>query len=278
MRQPTLLLVDLSYQTYRAAAAHPLLRSQDRVFTGGLFGFMVTVMKIVRDCAADRVVVCEDVKPYKRSLVYPEYKQLRKSTEDSELREKYLSSVPLVKEFLGVAGIPIMRAPGFESDDCIGHTVRKYHYRFHSIIAASNDSDLYQLLAYPRFRVWRKDHDSVMDAARLLKETGLSPPQFMTAASLMGTHNDVAGIPRVGEKTAYKAVQNPGALRQYMEQHRALIERNQHLQHLPYDGFPFDLELPPPGTFDRHALYRWSARYDINITSAMVTALEQVTA
>lgn len=272
-----LLLVDLSYQTYRAASAFRNLTSIEGEFTGGLFGFMATVSKIVRECGADRMVVCEDVKPYKRSVTYPEYKLIRKNNADEELKALYLTSITQVKEMLGVIGVPIMAHAGFESDDCIAHVVRLHRHRWRAIYAASNDSDLYQLFGCPWFKVWRKDADNVMDYWKLKEETGLDHNEFMLASALMGTHNDIAGIRGVGEKTAYKAVREPGLLRKYMEQHQELIERNLALIKLPHADFPQEAPLPQPTRpFDHRALYRWCVKYDINVTASMVNAFEQV--
>ena len=272
-----LLAVDLSYQTYRAASSHPTLKSMDDVFTGGVFGFMVTLAKTIRECRATHVVVTKDVKPYRRSETYPEYKMLRKNTQDLELRDKYLASVPLVEELLDVVGIPTMEAPGFESDDCIAHIISHHRHRYQTIYAASNDSDLYQLFYCAWFKVWRKDAESVMDYWRLLKETGLEPEEFIMASALMGTHNDIAGIPKVGPVTSYKAAKNPGLLRPYLERHGELIQRNLGLIRLPHAAFPRDLPVPHRHkAFDARALYKWCAKYDITTTRSMVDAFEQV--
>jgi len=272
-----LLAVDLSYQTYRAASVHSTLTSVEDVFTGGVFGFMVSVAKIIRECGATEVVVTKDVKPYKRSEVYPEYKQLRRDSANEELRDKYLASVPLVLEMLETVGIPTMEALGFESDDCIAHIVSQHRHRYRTIYAASNDSDLYQLFYCPWFKVWRKDTESVMDYWRLREETGLDPEEFVLASALMGTHNDIAGIPRVGPKTAYKAVLNPGLLRPYYQRYNDLIQRNLGLIRLPHAAFPGEMPVPKrTRSFDVRALYRWCAKYDITATQSMVTAFEQV--
>lgn len=271
-----LLAVDLSYQSYRAAAAHPGLTSSEGEFTGGLYGFLVTLAKIIRDTAATRVVVCEDRKPYKRSEVYPAYKQLRKTEADPELAERARLTKRQVVEAMGVIGIPVVGVDGFESDDIIAHFVTHHRHRFHALYAASNDSDLFQLLKYLRFRVYRKDETDVMDYQRLKDTTGLEPDEYMLATALMGTHNDVEGIPRVGEKTSVKAVKDPGMLRMYRERHGALIDRNLSLIKLPHAEFPSNLALPPMGTFHLRSLYRFCAKYDINTTATMLDAFEKV--
>lgn len=271
-----LLGVDLSYQSYRAAAAHGKLTSSTGEFTGGLYGFLVTLAKTINDTQATHVVVCEDRKPYRRSLLYPEYKQLRKATADEELKERADVTKLQVMKALDVIGIPVVGVNGFESDDIIGHYVTRHRHRFETIYAASNDSDLFQLLIHRRFRVYRKDETDVVSYDSLKRSTGLEPEEFMLASALMGTHNDVAGIPKVGEKTAIKAVKTPSALRMYREQWADLIERNLRLIRLPYEGFPAHLELPTCGSFVGRDFIRHLARYDINVTTSMMNAFERV--
>lgn len=270
-----LLAVDLSYQTYRAAAAHPMLTC-GRTFTGGVYGFLATLAKQIRETKATDVVICRDVKPYKRSEVYPEYKQLRKKNADDELLKAFNQSLVLVNEVIDVMGFPTMEAPGFESDDCIGWLVHRHRHRFSMIYASSNDSDLYQLFWWPHFKVLRKDINDVMDLELLTSSLGMSPAEFMLASALQGTHNDIAGIPGVGPKTAYKAVRDPSLMRAHREKHGALIERNLQLIKLPHAEFP-SLGLPTStGRFDERALYRWCGRYDIDVTHSMLNSFEGV--
>ena len=276
MTHRTLLAVDLSYQVYRAAASHPNLESADGTFTGGLYGFLVTVSKVIRDTGATHVVVCQDRRPYHRSKLYPEYKMLRKATQDEDLKRKADLSMDQVLTACEVIGLPVVGIDGFESDDIIGHYVHTHRGRFKDIYAASNDSDLYQLFWCQHFHVYRKDMDDLMDHAKLLEITGLDPEQFTLAHALMGTHNDVAGIPRVGEKTSIRAVKDPGVLRTYRERHNDLIERNIRLIKLPYEGFPRSLEMPTMGRFSHRALYKFAARYDMTVTASMLNAFEQV--
>jgi DNA polymerase-1 len=272
-----LLAVDLSYQTYRAASSHQDLTNADGVFTGGLYGFLVMVAKIINDSGATHVVVTEDRKPYHRSKLYPEYKLIRKSTMDEKLKAKVEVSKPQIMETLAVIGIPVVGVPGYESDDVIAHYAGRHRHRFDLIYAASNDSDLFQLLEYDTFRVYRKDEHDIIDRQRLLEDTGLSPSEFSLATALMGTHNDVEGIPKVGIKTACAAVKNASTLRMYRERHGAMIDRNKRLIALPYEGFPRDLELPgPTRRFDARTLYRFMVKYDITVTNPMLNAFERI--
>ena len=281
MIRPALLLVDLSYQSYRAAASHANLTAADGTFTGGVYGFMMSVCKIIIDNRVDKVVVCEDVKPYVRSLEYPEYKNVRRKQMDvkaEEIRDKHIASLPLIKEMLDIAGIPVMGVKGYESDDCIGYVVRQHRGRYRRIIAASNDSDLFPMLKFPNFAICKKSDASDLYTLDSLREEfpGLEPDDLSMVSALMGTHNDIEGIKGVGPKTATKAVQTPGLLRQYREQWSDLIDRNLRLIRLPHPTFP---RMAIPGrtrTYKSRDLVKWCSMFDITTTRHMDEAFEQV--
>lgn len=273
---PVLLAVDLSYQTYRAAAAHPMLTCDD-VFTGGLYGFLSTLGKMVRETEATRVVFCRDTKPYKRSAMYPQYKQLRKKSADDELLKRFTSSLELVTATIEALGHEPWAIPGFESDDLIAHAAIKYRHRFDRIYAGSNDSDLYQLLYLDNFAIYGKDIADVMTGERLLKTQGLTPEQHALMTAMTGTHNDVEGIPMVGPVTAKKAIADPALMRHYRSKWADVIDRNRTLIKLPHAEFPREARLPQgrPG-FNARKLYSSLGRYDIDCTAAMLSAFEQI--
>lgn len=265
----------MSNHVYKAAAAHPMLTSR-RIFTGGLYGFFTTFAKMMRETRATHVAFCQDIKPYKRSEFYPEYKQFRKANRDEDLLKMYKQSMSLVLEVMDACGLAPWGLQGFECDDLIGHCVVKYRHRFDRIYAASNDSDLWQLLWCDNFAIYRKSIADLMTGERLAKELGLTPAQHMLAVALMGSHNDVEGIPRVGEKTAYAAVKDAAALRKLRERHGALIDRNLGLIKLPHVALPRSASLPQHAAFNPRALYKALGRYDIDVTASMVNAFEQL--
>lgn len=276
MRAPTILAVDLSYQCYRASAAHPMLTSR-RTFTGGLYGFLTTLAKTLRETRADRLVICQDRKPYVRSIAYPNYKLLRKERADDELLMMHKQSMKLILDALEVLGFPVWGVDGFESDDLVGHIIQQHRSRFDRIYAASNDSDLYQLLWCEHFFVYKDSIATVVSGDSLLKSKGLTPSQFMLATALQGTHNDIEGIAGVGEKRAAAAARDPALLRQYQAKHADLIARNLSLIQLPHPQFPRGERIPKRDKrFSAQALYRFCGRYDIDVTKAMLDSFDQL--
>lgn len=271
-----LLAVDLSYQVYRATAAHPMLTCK-REFTGGLYGFFTTLAKMVRETEATHLVFCQDRKPYLRSVSYPEYKAFRKKNQDEEMLKMHKQSMRLVLETLSDLNYPVWGLDGFESDDLIGHVATKYRSRYDRIYAASNDSDLFQLLTAPNFAIYTKGIADVMTGEKLWKTQSLKPSDFMHMTAITGTHNDVQGIDRVGPVTAKKALADPALMRELRSKHAAVIDRNLKLIKLPHPEFPYETTIPTwEYAFDERTLYRSLGRYDIDVTNSMVKAFQQV--
>jgi 5'-3' exonuclease len=249
-----------------------------RTFTGGLFGFMTTFAKMVRETKATDVVFCQDRKPYLRSKTYPEYKQIRKKNRDDELLKMFNQSMSIVLGCLTDCGFEPWGVDGFESDDLIGFSAIKYRHRFDHVYAGSNDSDLFQLLWIPNFSIYSKSINECTSGKSLLEKTGLRPDQFSLMTALTGTHNDIAGIVGVGPVTAKKAVLEPSLMRQQREKHAAIIDRNMELIKLPHHEFPWSEPLPRwQGEFQVRDLYKSLGYYDIDVTNSMVHAFEQIT-
>lgn len=275
-KERRLLAVDLSNQVWRNLHAHHQLRSSDGKFTGALYGFLTSLAAYIRDTEATDVVICKDSKPYLRSLIYPEYKLLRKKQQRPEDREAYEESIGYVHAALDILGLPVMFAPGFESDDCIGRLVITQRNRFDLIVAASSDSDLHQLLWVPNFLVMGKSFAQAVSADTLYVNTGLTPEQFIIASALQGTHNDIEGILGVGEVTAAKAIHDPALMRQMREKHLLIIERNLSLIRLPHADFP-PLPLPQrTRAFNPRAFFRFLGQFDIDATKNMLDTFEVV--
>jgi len=261
----TLICVDLSNQVYKASAAHPMLSSGDE-FTGGLYGFMMAIAKAIDECDATSVVLCTDSKPYKRSLVYPEYKLLRADTKDPELAERATTSIAQIRELMKVMGWPIWSIPGFESDDLIAHATIYYRHRYNKIIAMSNDSDLYQLFEWKHFGLYKgkkglythEDYDA---------EWGLPAKKLVEALSMTGTHNEVEGIHGIGPATARKLITgDPAKYRTVREKNLELIKRNESVIKLPHPDFPVGENIPPYSCkYNERALQRFCARYEIQL-------------
>lgn len=271
-----LLCVDLSNQVYRAAHVFAGLTSDER-FTGGLYGFIAIVQKAIKEVGATDIVICTDTKPYLRTKVYPEYKSLRKETQDELLAEDVRYSITLIKEFLSVVGWPLWSLLGFESDDLVAHAVRKYGFRYDLVVAQSNDSDLYQLFEHPRFLIYKGKGKTYSRADYEKEWKGITAEQFVTAHALIGTHNEVEGIRGIGPATAIDLVQHPEKLRNVRAKYVGIVDRNIQLIRLPHADLPYTERIPDyTRRYVERDLLRFCGRYDITLTQEMCVAFAQV--
>lgn len=274
-----LLTVDLSNQVYRACHAHDQLTFEGQ-FTGGLYGFMQSVSKAIEVAGATDLLVCQDRKPYRRSLVYPQYKLLRKTTQDPEMRDMYDESLPQILKLLDVLGVPTWAVDGFECDDLIADVSRRLRHRFESVCAMSSDSDLHQLFGSRGFRIYKNGKTKLVDQREFgMLYNHITPDEFVLASAMAGTHNEIEGVKGVGIVTAIKIIKDPVKLRSFRATHAELIERNLALIRLPHPDLP---RLPIPllehkGQTDHtRELYRYCAQYNIQVQPWVTHAFDQV--
>lgn len=278
---PTLLIVDHKNLLYRSTHVHARLFSR-RVFTGALYGVMVSVLRAVHDTGATAVVVATDSPPYRRKDEFEGYKSDRKKQKDDPDTEVFLkkaaASDPLVRKWYACVGIPLWEVPGYEYDDVCAWAVDRYKDRYPRIVAMTNDSDLYQLFDVPAFSVYKSVAKGEYTRDSFVREFGeLTREDWITFLSLTGTHNAVPGVHGVGAVTARKALERPGVMRELLAKHSDVIERNRRLIQLPHPTFPKD-----PGLYIRK--HRYSTRdvtmfcheYEINLTGSMLAALQDL--
>lgn len=206
MKKPVVLLIDYNNLIFRALHSHPDLTS-NKIFTGGLYGFMVMLAAEVNKHKVDRVVVCHDVKPYHRDLETDGgYKSNRKPLEKDVVKKLQMTK-ELVFEFLQQVQCANMKKKGWEADDCIANFCRKKHKKCKRILIMSNDSDLYQLLFLRN--VYLINSKGAFGYDRFREEfPSITPRDWTKVVALAGGHNGIPGIHSVGVKTAAKMVAN----------------------------------------------------------------------
>lgn len=274
-RNRVLLLADLSNLAYRYSAAHATL-THAGTFTGGLYGFMVSLAKVVNELRVTRVGLCKDHPPYKRLAVLPEYKGDR-SGRDPVLYANVEVTKGLIEDWCKVINVSVFSMPGYEADDWIAlHAIRSTKFN-DMIVAWSNDADLFQLFSIRNFAMYR-GKTGLYTREQFQKDfDGISREHLRLILAMVGTHNAVPGIKGIGEVTAKKIVTDPALLRKTMLVHGEVIERNLKLIELPYSDLYDDLGLAPraavkPQTYDERAMLKFCTQHGITLTSAMSKA------
>ena len=223
------------------------LSTSDGTPTGGIYGFAVIAMEIVREIRPDKVVVAWDkakTSISKRKAIYADYKAGRKKP-----GEDFYVQIPLLKELILALGWSFVELDDYEADDIIGTLARQAVASSASADASllrrtqstaqsatpaslnkptadapekwevtivSSDLDMLQIVdknikMYRLLKGFSKLEE--IDVSALEKKYGISKEQFLDLKALKGDASDnIPGVPGIGEKGAVKLLNKYGNL------------------------------------------------------------------
>jgi len=268
---PRLYIIDSHGQLYASYYAIRDLTSPKGEPTNATYGFVATLLKILREEKPEYLAACFDMPgPTHRHELFEAYKAHRKP-----MPADLIVQVQRVREVLGLMGIPAVEYPGYEADDCIATLVDRGRAAGMDVVICSRDKDLEQLVG-PGVTMLDTKTFEHLDAEGILKRRGVTPEQMLDVLALMGDATDnIPGVPGIGEKTAVKLVARYGALEnllahaaevkgkvgENLRTHRADALRSHELVRLD-PGVPLAVALEAcrtPASFDRRpvvALFR----------------------
>ncbi len=199
-----LLIIDSNSLINRAFYGVKYLSSHDGTPTNAIYGFMMTLMKLLDDNKPDYVCAAFDLKaPTFRHKMYAEYKAQRKP-----MPEGLKVQMPIAKDILAAMGVNILEKEGFEADDIIGTVSRICDEGGVECLIATGDKDDLQLASQTTkvlLTVTKQgvtETDSCDDKA-VFARYGVTPAEFIDVKALMGdTSDNIPGVKGIGEKTA----------------------------------------------------------------------------
>jgi len=199
-----LLAIDGNSLINRAFYGIKLLTTKDGQYTNGVYGFINILHRLEELETPDGVAVAFDLRaPTFRHEMYSEYKAGRKGMPD-ELR----SQMPILKEWLTLAGYTCIECEGYEADDILGTLACLCEQSGNECVISTGDRDSLQLIS-DKTRVllaatkMGKPEIINYDKTALNEKYGLSPEQMIELKALMGDSSDnIPGVAGVGEKTA----------------------------------------------------------------------------
>ena len=199
-----LLAIDGNSIINRAFYGVRLLTTKDGRYTNAVYGFINILNKLLESENPDGVAVAFDLKaPTFRHKKYDAYKAGRKGM-PAELAEQ----MPVMKEWLRLAGYTCIECEGYEADDILGTLSRLCEENGDECVIATGDRDSLQLIS-DKTRVLltatKMGRPEIInyDKAALKEKYGLTPPEMIELKSLMGDSSDnIPGVAGVGEKTA----------------------------------------------------------------------------
>jgi DNA polymerase-1 len=205
---PLLLLVDGSSYLYRAFHALPDLRNKDGEPTGALYGVLNMLRRLESDYKADYKAVVFDAKGKTfRDDWYPEYKAHRPPMPEDLVRQ-----IEPIHAAIKAAGWPLLMVDGVEADDVIGTLATQASADGTETLISTGDKDLTQLVG-PQVRWYNTMSNELLDEAGVVAKFGVAPERIVDYLALVGDKVDgVPGVPKCGEKTAAKWLEQYGSL------------------------------------------------------------------
>jgi DNA polymerase-1 len=217
MAKERLIILDGHSLMNRAFYALPPLTNTEGLHTNALYGFTGMLFKMKEEIKPDYIVCTFDRKaPTFRHEEYKEYKAGRKKM-PPELGEQF----PVLKELLNLLAIDVFEIDGFEADDLIGTLSKFAEQKGIEVYIVTGDRDALQLASDDIKVVITKkgmSEKEIYDYNRMVEDFGVTPTQFIDVKGLMGDSSDnIPGVPGIGEKTAYKLIQQYGSVENVLQ-------------------------------------------------------------
>ncbi len=208
-----LVIIDGKSVFYRGYYAMGNLSKSDGTPTGGVYGFAVIALEIVKEIQPTKVVVAWDkakTSIRKRKEIYPDYKAGR-----TKPPEDFFAQIPLLKKLIAALGWGFLECDDYEADDIIGTLARQADEEIDKdgncdwdTVIVSSDLDMLQIVdentrMYRLLKGFSKLEE--MDVPAVEEKYGILKNQFLDLKALKGdTSDNIPGVPGVGEKTAVK--------------------------------------------------------------------------
>ena len=203
-----LYIIDSHGQLYASYYAIQSMTSPKGEPTNATYGFVATLLKVLREEKPEYLVACFDMPgPTHRHEAYAQYKAQRRPIPDD-----LPVQIERVHEILSLLGIPAVESPGYEADDCIAAIVERGRKAGLDVVICSRDKDLEQLVG-PGVTMLDTRSFERLDGEAIVKKRGVRPEQMGDVLALMGDASDnIPGVPGIGPKTATRLIAEYGTL------------------------------------------------------------------
>lgn len=257
-----LFVIDASGYLYRSYFAIRGMTNPKGESTNSLYGFIRSVLKLMKDFQPDHVVAVFDGPKSiaSRVEIYKEYKAHRKEM-PGDLRYQ----IEWAQQYCDMMGIPKLCVSGVEADDTIGSVASWASEKGCFVYMCTSDKDMAQLVNNNIHLLNTFKENQVLDAKGVEEAYGVPPHLIIDMLAMTGDASDnVPGIAGFGPKTAASLLQEFGSLDAILQhpekvggkktqmiidqKENALISRklvtiNNHVD-FPKDGTFFSLKKP----------------------------------
>ncbi len=214
------MVVDGHSLAYRAFFALPVdnFTTRDNQHTNAIYGFLSMFVNLIKAEKPTHLAVAFDTSRHSfRTEEYAEYKATR-----SETPQEFRGQIPLLQDCLAAMSVPVLTKEGVEADDILATLATQGADQGFDVLVVSGDRDTIQLvndditLLYPS--VQGVSQLKRYDPTTVQERYGVRPEQYPDIAALVGeTSDNLPGVPKVGEKTAVKWLNQFGSLDALLE-------------------------------------------------------------
>ncbi len=199
-----LVIIDGKSVFYRGYYAMPNLSTKDGTPTGGVYGFAVLALEVVKRLKPDYVCVAWDkaqTNIRSRLALYPAYKANRKPAPPD-----FYEQIPLLHDLLESLGWPLYEADDYEADDLMGAFAKQAGKKGVESYLVTSDLDVLQLVnPHTRIYTLKKGLSNIelFSEDSFREKYGVNANQWVDVKALKGDSSDnVPGVAGIGEKTA----------------------------------------------------------------------------
>jgi len=210
-----LYLIDASGWIYRSYFAIRNMTNSQGESTNALFGFIRSVMKLIKDFNPQYVASVFDGprNAIKREALYAQYKAHRTAM-PQDLRYQ----IDWAHKFCDLMGIPQLNIPEAEADDVMGSVAKFAADQGISVFLCTSDKDFCQLVNDKILMLNTHKDNLVINAQEVEKIYGVPPRQMIDYLAIIGDSSDnIPGLPGFGPKTAAELLKNFGSLDYILE-------------------------------------------------------------
>ncbi|HKR82276.1 MAG TPA: DNA polymerase I [Candidatus Saccharimonadales bacterium] len=203
-----LVIIDGKSVFYRGYYAMPNLSTKDGTPTGGVYGFALMALEVIKKLKPDYVCVAWDKRGTNirsRLALYPDYKGNRKAAPPD-----FYVQIPILHELLESLGWPLYEADDYEADDLMGAFAKQAGEQGVESYLVTSDLDVLQLVnKHTHIFTLKKGLSNIelFNIEHFEEKYGVGAHQWVDVKALKGDSSDnVPGVAGVGEKTALELI------------------------------------------------------------------------
>ncbi|PZA05690.1 DNA polymerase I [Meiothermus sp. PNK-Is4] len=205
-RPERVVLIDGHHLAYRNYFALERLTTSRGEGVQAIFGFIRTLLKLLREDGHCVIVVFDPPTRTFRHDNFEAYKAGRAPTPDD-----LPGQIQKIKEIVELMGLRRLEVPGYEADDVIGTLAKKAEREGYEVRIVTGDRDAFQLLS-DRVWVWLPD-GGVIGPHQVEEKYGVRVEQWVDYRALTGDPSDnIPGAKGIGPKGAARLLAEWGSL------------------------------------------------------------------